>query len=77
MLAVNSQFRLVGTCSSVASLEPRARLLTPDLVLLDWDPQSDASELTTALGSVASNVSTVILVDDPGPELIAAMLAIE
>lgn len=73
MLAGTSEFSLAGVCASMAALEERARQLAPDLVLLDWEGQGDAS-LVTALGRVAVNVDTVVLVDEPAPQLSSALL---
>ena len=75
MLAETSEFRTVGSCASVAVLEERARQLAPDLVVLDWKAQSEAAELATALGQVAANITTLVLVDDPAPDVTAELLA--
>jgi len=50
--------------------------LAPDLVVLDWDAQSEAAELATALSQVAANITTLVLVDDPAPDVSAELLAI-
>ena len=76
MLAGMPEFKTVGLCASIAALEARSRQLAPDLVLLDWDGQSDVSVLIGALQAVASNINTVVLLDDPAPEIAAALLEI-
>jgi two-component system, NarL family, response regulator YdfI len=74
MLAGTSEFRTVGICAGMVALEERARQLAPDLVVVDWDAQSGAAELTTALGQVAANIATLVLVDDPPPDVTAELL---
>lgn len=75
LLAATAEFRPAGICASLAALEERTRQLDPELVVLDWEEQSAAGDLPNGLGRVASEVSTLVLVDDPSPELIAALLA--
>jgi NarL family two-component system response regulator YdfI len=75
MLAETSEFREVGSCAGMAALEERARQLAPDLVVVDWDAQPEAAELATVLGRVAANISTLVLVDDPEPDVTAQLLA--
>jgi DNA-binding NarL/FixJ family response regulator len=75
MLAGASEFSAVGVSAALAALEERARQLAPDVLVVDCDGESEAAALTTALGPVAVNVSTVVLVDDPAPEVTAALLA--
>jgi NarL family two-component system response regulator YdfI len=75
MLAETSEFRTAGIYADLVALEERARQLAPDLVVLDWDAQSEAAELATALGQLAANITTVVLVDDPAPDITAELLA--
>jgi DNA-binding NarL/FixJ family response regulator len=75
MLAATSELSVVGVCASPAALEERARLLAPDLVVVDWEAHAGAAGITATLGNIATNVSTVVLVDDPEPEVSAALLA--
>ncbi len=73
MIAGASEFSTVGVSASLAALEERARQLVPDVLVVDCDGESEAA-LTTALGRVAVNIRTVVLVDDPAPEFTAALL---
>lgn len=75
LLAASSEFRPAGICASLAALEERTRQVDPDLVVLDWEEQSLPGDLPNGLSRIAAEVSTVVLVDDPSPELVAALLA--
>jgi two-component system, NarL family, response regulator YdfI len=76
MLAESSDFRTVGVCAGIAALEERARQLAPDLIVLDYDAQSDGSDLPGALENITANINTMVLLDDPAPERVAALLAV-
>jgi DNA-binding NarL/FixJ family response regulator len=76
MLAESSDFRAVGVCAGIAAVKERARQLTPDIVLLDWDGQSDAAAFIGPLEHITANINAVVLLDDPAPELVAALLAL-
>jgi NarL family two-component system response regulator YdfI len=75
LLAGTAEFRTVGVCASPAVLEERARQLAPDLLVLDCEAESIADEFTAVLDHVAGNIDTVVLVDDPEPDLTAELLA--
>jgi AmiR/NasT family two-component response regulator len=69
MLVEINEFRTAGICASTATLEERARQLMPDLVVVDCEAESDAGELTAALGRVAANITSAPHEDPATPEL--------
>jgi len=75
VLAASSEFQPAGICASLAALEDRVRQADPDLVVLDWEEQSSPGDLPDGLNRVAAEVSTIVLIDDPAPELVAALMA--
>ena len=76
MLAECSEFRTVDVCAGITALEERARQLAPDLVVLDWDGQTDFAAFIGALKHITANINTVVLLDDAAPELNAALLSL-
>ena len=75
LLAASAEFDSAGISASLAALEERVRQVDPDLIVLDWEEPSPSANLPNSLSQVAAEVGTVVLVDDPSPEVVAALVA--